>query len=1845
MVTGRMSQVATNEELQKDWDGFLSKVFSPKQTAVPTTPDWTLPEAIPTTNQIETDASMGGGWRALNFLDTLAAPVRGFARGLSEIEQEKRSGNFDIGDLGRPVGSAYQAFDRSVSATFLNDDVEQLHMDSTPRNLLRQYARGRKDPTGVLDDALVEKFGRETQNLSAAELEDYIDKYVAPAQQERMDAMSFSDKLPNYAMSFGTDVAMDPLTYATGGISALVKLAKAKQALKKAPQLADEAARVQAVQAPVAPAPGPVTMSTPRAPKQPTQTKTPGGMRVPAPQKPNVPAGVTPGQAAAAQNADELLNPEVDGLLERLGLQQADELAETPTPVAPEPAPVAKENPEPPTPTPSMEDEVSRLITEATAVKQAIPEAIDLGQDAVNRVGPRAMEEGIGIDDALRQVDEVAAAETLRKPPFISTLAQVPEEYPGRVAPLTPDELLADVAQVGDEAIGVPRTAALAEDTPFARTVAQVVRRGAPEDVTTTNPFRVSQAAEKSPTGRLIPGAAIRLSEPKRAFGNRLRAYVRSLPGGKTLDDAAVESEVADLLVSGTIPIVTATGDKYILDLAEVVDSLTLRSDKVGGLYKPNMLPETIKLTDDNPTLSMLQSILNPKTADEYSSLQELAESGVKFQVGEKYQPGIANLDVDPVQFIRGVQEAIKYMDDVTKTARTQARMEKVVQPSRTQPATRESTAAVSDAVNDVAKAEATPENVPTNSSPPAQPGQVVHGHKGGASPDKPVSIEELSQTYSAAQKAVETTQTKLDAARKDVAESGAAATPIQKAQVGVQEILFQATKDAAIPAVRITRKDAEDVWVKITDPMFKGKYNDADLPTLLKAFGDKNVVVGASSIDYGQANAILRGSKSIQNMFNYTSSGPPVAMTVPTVARPKGSKSISKKIQANNVEHADFVYRLAAQIEDELVEMGIPLISDYGAKIPMQLTERLAIAADDLVLVNGGKVVHPGYFLANPKHLLENGLINKATHDAIKLLSTSADYIAGKYAVNRWGVAAEPHRITKFEELHRLFPSLMDDSKSIRRPTDAKGRQSEVPDIPVKVETNEELGDAIVGAAQKAQVSMHTQRTKNVPKGQPVKKRPVAPRTPAQVRKHTPVGAQKKIAQGSRAASTTAVAQRYQPNDLFDAYGFRTELETLLEQAGRAYDFIAGPDSLLRRWSVNAGLRNHGMRGILFNSMGFGAALRGSIDQFIMDINKVKGTQEQVKVAYGAAAKIAAGGDKALIMSGLGRVEAVWDNLDSTFVTSQVSLQQLDKYLPSTGFKGRINYSGANIDDTQGIFEQILGATKAPGGGTARDYFFENPLQAIMQLETALNKAATEAMVINDLLYVVGKDTPQGLVNPVLLKGRYFEYEDATIIPRMLEVMDDIMVKTVKGNQFLAYFDEVQAIWKTSVTVVTPGHHIRNSMSNMFMALLTTSGFVNPAKAVANYRNAHAILHSKQDLYGNVFANITQEEVNAMMKSKLDGKPLAIPSRGGKNGGQEVYISVGGRKLTGDDIYGEFFVKGLATQGHLIPDLGTDAVSAGRNASSRVRNLPYVKQMGAVSTVNEHSARLAVFLDDIEVGLKKRFGTRKNVSDDEWQKAMDEITNESAIKIRKIMPDGLFLTNAEKSIMRRLIPFWTWNRAMIPAFIEAAAMRPGRLNFANNAYQNLQTVVTPGMADGSLAMDENDPALPDWVYNNYVMGPLLGIPTDQGTALIAHDPKIPMTDVPKMVTDPSGTARGLLTPLAKIPYELLSGREMVSGQPIEATEYAQKNIPIVSNISRVATGGSPGSKEGRWEGSKNFPWISQLFGQSFAEYNKPSAFESQNFEQQRKDSKVRKKEQKQEKKDLEQWRKEQGLG
>lgn len=264
--------------------------------------------------------------------------------------------------------------------------------------------------------------------------------------------------------------------------------------------------------------------------------------------------------------------------------------------------------------------------------------------------------------------------------------------------------------------------------------------------------------------------------------------------------------------------------------------------------------------------------------------------------------------------------------------------------------------------------------------------------------------------------------------------------------------------------------------------------------------------------------------------------------------------------------------------------------------------------------------------------------------------------------------------------------------------------------------------------------------------------------------------------------------------------------------------------------------------------------------------------------------------------------------------------------------------------------------------------------------------------------------------------------------------------------------------------------------------------------------------------------------------------------------------MEVFGHKLDAADINRLYDEAGLRT-GFYHAETNVAGANIGNKFTSGVRNF---------SETREDWTRMAHFIDSLEDEVGK------------GAKTLEEATSRAGARVKKWNFDYGDLTEFERNVMKRIIPFYTFMRKNIPRQLESLAIAPGRVSAAHKAQGALANAIL-GPQDPDEPLPNITGAIPEWLRE---MGPsMLQGETGQ------QDPVFMSPDMPYQqagqflggftkgpeagVAQAGKEAISSFNPLGKIPVELAMGRDISTGAPKDRdlVDAAIGTAPFARNV------------------------------------------------------------------------------
>lgn len=512
-----------------------------------------------------------------------------------------------------------------------------------------------------------------------------------------------------------------------------------------------------------------------------------------------------------------------------------------------------------------------------------------------------------------------------------------------------------------------------------------------------------------------------------------------------------------------------------------------------------------------------------------------------------------------------------------------------------------------------------------------------------------------------------------------------------------------------------------------------------------------------------------------------------------------------------------------------------------------------------------------------------------------------------------------------------------------------------------------------------------------------------------------------------------------------------------------------------------------------------------------------------------------------------------------------------------------------------------------------------QDPASFLYDLDLAMFRLITEYSVIDDFAMRFGKrgdDVVNGLHTTGLNHHRV--PNDVRFEGKTAREFEALMERMQQGawhpdSDFGKMYVKGLRIWKTGMTIYSPSHHIRNLIGDSWLMWL--AGHNDPTM----FAHSKKILGSQRARYKEAF-----EQNNFEMLNQLLGK--SGEASWARAQGSDVILKKRGTNITADEIYGEAVQRGVLLDASHAEDIFQGETALFSSLSGKRGGNLINKPLGGyghktaktVSEYREHFVRTAHFTSAVNKRLTPELASRlRKVGNDQVARSriMKKVYDDAADEVRKWHPDGRDMTQFEQKVMRNVIPFYSWQRKVIPLLAESMLTRPSKITMYPRgmyAVQGALGIESPGPSDPF----PEDQLFPDWMRQSGI-GPIGDSESDNPIARFFGNlgrnvvnpmggeigytninPGNPFNDTisqfGQMGNDPvASVTKGLgsqLTPAFNIPKELLSDKKF-TGAPISKDQggegrwpWAAEQVPIMTILQRIIEAGEEhqkGTEEG----------------------------------------------------------------
>jgi hypothetical protein len=409
-----------------------------------------------------------------------------------------------------------------------------------------------------------------------------------------------------------------------------------------------------------------------------------------------------------------------------------------------------------------------------------------------------------------------------------------------------------------------------------------------------------------------------------------------------------------------------------------------------------------------------------------------------------------------------------------------------------------------------------------------------------------------------------------------------------------------------------------------------------------------------------------------------------------------------------------------------------------------------------------------------------------------------------------------------------------------------------------------------------------------------------------------------------------------------------------------------------------------------------------------------------------------------------------------------------------------------------------------------------------------------------------------------------------ASGVNKLMERMFQAQVDPSSFQKFVKdYLDPLLFTWKTGITIGRgPGYLINNVIGGLYMNYLGNVDvkYFMKANEAVNLLNktVKRIEQTNPELtFLQVAEKARAEVIQVLNKQKIKGIGVGdlfedFIVRGGTNSSELSALS---QQLARTGLAGGAGEKGKLMSIQWDQPATSVAEERYRKFINFVANNPAQEKLNNFAQNSELRLRFSAFMDGVQ-----KYGDPSS--------AMDQV--------HLLHFDYADLSDFEQWV-RRIVPFYTWTRRNVPAQLRAMVMQPGKIQrflYANEEFQNYFA------AEGDESwlnqvlpeyLDTQDGFVSKFKFLDNNVGTYLRLPFEDVNKLFAVRGVIAYPRPKELLAS--------LGPAITTPIELLSGKDIATGRPLDAlgsgkVETLGNLIPQAGTINRILAGGAGAAKQ-----------------------------------------------------------------
>lgn len=373
------------------------------------------------------------------------------------------------------------------------------------------------------------------------------------------------------------------------------------------------------------------------------------------------------------------------------------------------------------------------------------------------------------------------------------------------------------------------------------------------------------------------------------------------------------------------------------------------------------------------------------------------------------------------------------------------------------------------------------------------------------------------------------------------------------------------------------------------------------------------------------------------------------------------------------------------------------------------------------------------------------------------------------------------------------------------------------------------------------------------------------------------------------------------------------------------------------------------------------------------------------------------------------------------------------------------------------------------------------------------------------------GRSLPEGYTRvDARVLGELKDYALPTGMARDLETTFRALRTPGGLNPLLSALDQVTGFWKASVTSLFPAFHVRNEVSNIFLNWLAG------VKNVNRYAEAKKLVST-----GSIAVRGQTHRLSDFAEVLHSG-----------------FIGSDMLETTADVIAGGSTQRRWATLWDATASTLDRAKAGGALVPTAGR---------AVGSFLEDNAKLALVIDRLHKG---------------------DTPGQAMAMARKYLFDYREMTTFEQKVMKRMVPFYSWTRNVVPLMLEQMVKQPGKFAAVQKGFHNLPDIFdSQQMSEADLAL------LPIWMREQ--LGVQIGR-DENGDPRLLSSLGLPIEDLNLLFTrSPKRTIEkwaGMLNPYVGTLLQLRANTSFFTGQSIDNPSYANYYRKAAPALGEIAT-------------------------------------------------------------------------